>query len=351
MKKSITEIAWNVEESEYRKNKNVSYSLLSSYDREGQKALLDIGKKKDSEALRFGSLTDVIVTEPHELDNRFVISDIKKPTDAIFNIIIDIFNNEDYATFDEIPKEVLLKYINERNYQSNWGEDARINRITVDGKEYYNLLSFADDKTIMAASDFELANSCVDTLKTNNWTSKYFEENDMFNEDIEAHYQLKFKLSPEQSKIKIPIGIRCMFDRIVVDHKNKTIQPIDLKTTGKPEESFDESFLQWRYDLQATMYWYILWSNCQLDDYFKDFTVLPFKFICINRWNKTPLIWEYPECTIFKRKKGSDNKIYKPWTELLVEVAWFFEYKQYDYSYESYQQEGERKLINNLKVI
>lgn len=346
--KSIKDIAWNVTEPEYRANRNVSYSLLSTYDREGQKALLNLGIKKSTEALRFGSLTDVIVTEPEELENRFLISDFVRPTDTLMNILLDIFNNEDVMILDEVDDVTLLKYIRARDYQNNWGDKTVVDKVRAAIKDYFNLLVLAGDRTIMTANDFNTAHHCVEILKTHTWTSKYFQ--DEYEEGVEGHYQLKFKLDPEDSKIEIPTGVRCMFDRIIVDHNNKTIQPLDLKTTGKYEEEFESSFLMWRYDLQATLYWYILWSTCQKDDYFKDFKVLPFKFVCINRFTKSPLVWTYPDYDKFLRKTDGTGKLYKPWTELLMEVSWFFEYQQYDYSYESYQLDGERELNNYLKV-
>lgn len=35
---------------------------------------------------------------------------------------------------------------------------------------------------------------------------------------------------------------------IIVDHDNKVIIPIDLKTSGKPEWDFYKSFVDWRYE-------------------------------------------------------------------------------------------------------
>ena len=48
---------------------------------------------------------------------------------------------------------------------------------------------------------------------------------------------------------------------IVVDHNNKTIQPIDLKTSGHPEWDFYHSFILWHYDIQARLYWRIIKDN------------------------------------------------------------------------------------------
>jgi hypothetical protein len=38
-----------------------------------------------------------------------------------------------------------------------------------------------------------------------------------------------------------------MADLIVVNHSEKWVLPIDLKTSGKPEWDFHKSFNEWRY--------------------------------------------------------------------------------------------------------
>ena len=82
--------------------------------------------------------------------------------------------------------------------------------------------------------------------------------------------------------------IRCMYDIIVVDYANKVIIPIDLKTTYAPENEFKNSFNKWYYDLQATMYSYILRSVVKNDEYFRDFSVEPFAFMPINKFHLSP---------------------------------------------------------------
>ena len=99
--------------------------------------------------------------------------------------------------------------------------------------------------------------------------------------EIEAFYQLKLKYN------KNGLNVRCMFDRVIVNHITKAIQPIDLKTTGKDEEEFENSFLAWSYWIQSNMYSEILKLIIEEDDYFKDFTILPFLFVVVNKNNKT----------------------------------------------------------------
>ena len=82
---------------------------------------------------------------------------------------------------------------------------------------------------------------------------------------------------------------------IIVDHKNKKIIPIDLKTSYKPEYKFFWSFMDWLYNIQARLYWYIIRQNMNNDPYFKDFILENYRFVVISKGTKNPLVWEYPD--------------------------------------------------------
>lgn len=345
-KKSIVELAWNVTEEVYRADSAISYSTLSQFSREGVACIPHLKDKKDSQALRFGSLTDTLMTEPEVFEQKFTISDFNKPSDVIVKIITDLWENSDKSinNLSKINPDNILRHINAENYQSNWKDATRINKIVEEGKSYFELLGLTEGKTLMTQYDYNGAIQCIETLKTSPFTSKYFYVNPL-TPHIEAHYQLKFRLNIENK------AIRCMFDRIIIDHQAKTIQPVDLKTTGKPEEEFEHSFEAWCYYLQSSMYSYILRELCKNDDYFKDFIVLPFIFICINRYSLKPLAWvdEDSVCD-YSERVNKEGKVLKPWYVLFRELKWHLESRKLDYSFESYQSKGLKKL-NNLTIV
>lgn len=47
-------------------------------------------------------------------------------------------------------------------------------------------------------------------------------------------------------------------------------------------------------DIQARLYWAIIRQNMDKDEYFKDFKLLDYRFIVVNRRTLTPLVWECP---------------------------------------------------------
>lgn len=344
MTKSIKELAWNVTEEEYRADPAVSYSSLATFERDGAKAIPTLKEKKTSEALRFGSLVDTMMTEPEELDNKFLIADISKTSEAVLSIVNKIYEGFDksHNSLAAIDRNTILMYIKDANYYNNWKDDTRIDKIISEGKDYFSLLGLAGNKMLIAQQDFDQATLCVETLKMHPFTSKYFTE-DFFAQSMEYHYQLKFKYKDNS------VDVRCMFDRMIVDHVNKTIQPIDLKTTGKNEEEFEASFLSWSYWIQANMYSQILLWNIEQDEYFKDFTILPFIFVVINRYNRTPLAWVDNNYLTLGDRVDTNGNVHKHWLTLYKEFQWHVQNDKYDYSYDSYESNGLRTL-NNIKI-
>lgn len=344
IEKSITELAWNVTEAEYRADDAISYSSLSSFAREGAEVIPHLKEKKDAEALRFGSLVDTLMTEPEELDVKFLISDTPRPSDTVAKIVTNIWENSDKTTNDitNIKSDTILLYANDAAYYTNWKDETRVNKLVSEGMSFFELLGLAEGKTLMSQDDYQRALSCVEQLKTNSFTSTYFYDNPFTLGKIEGHFQLKFKLNFKIDEK--PYSIRCMFDRIIVDHDAKTIQPIDLKTTGKSEEIFPQSFVTWNYYLQATMYSFILKTLCSRDPYFKDFTILPFLFIVINRFRQKPLVWKFEEKPNSAYYLMIEGKKVDGWFTLLTNFVWHVENNEFMYSKASYEGNGLRNI-------
>lgn len=80
---------------------------------------------------------------------------------------------------------------------------------------------------------------------------------------------------------------------IIVDYEHKVIWPYDLKTTSYNEWEFPKAIVKYRYHDQARLYWRNLRQNLDKDEYFKDFKLMDFKFVCINRVNCKPLVWTF----------------------------------------------------------
>ena len=106
-----------------------------------------------------------------------------------------------------------------------------------------------------------VAESVVNSLKSSDSTKFYFEDDSPFDDNVQRFYQLKFKSTLQG------IDFRCMADELIVVHNKKIVVPIDLKTSSKPEWDFYNSFIDWRYDIQARLYWKVIRDNMDKDPY------------------------------------------------------------------------------------
>lgn len=291
--KSLYDISWQVDEPAYREDKALSYSTLAKYERGGKFAALPtLFDSTSTPSLTFGSMVDCLITGNEEefnasfivLDDPGISSTLREITEQLYERCHTVCHS-----LDDIPDELIAEVGKNNDF---WAADkyyeTRVKKIRESCRAYYRMLTLAEGKKVVTEQDVADARKCVEALKTSKDTAKYFEPNDPFNEDIQRFYQLKFK--GEHGGIQY----RCMADLIVVCHSAKTVLPVDLKTSSHNEWEFPKSFQQWRYDIQARNYWRLIREAMSKDPYFRDFKLLDYRFIVVNRANLKPMVWEFP---------------------------------------------------------
>lgn len=320
MEKSIKDLSWKVTEPEYRADPAISYSTLSRFEREGWRKLSSLFDKIETPALTFGQAVDSLITGGEDdFNSRFIVCDFPPLSDALISITKFLHHNfhENHRKLSTIDDSDINRAALAFNYYTNPKyESYRIKNVKEQCGEYYTLLTLAGGKTVLSTNDYADVMACVDELKTNSVTKELFEVNP-FDTNIEKVFQLKFKAEYEG------IQVRCMFDELIIDHEKKLIYPIDLKTTGHPEEEFEGSFVQWRYDIQAKLYTYILQENIKNDPYFKDFKIQDYQFVVINRRTVAPIVWVFDGNFGIADLKDDKGNILRDWRSILMELVYY----------------------------
>lgn len=322
--KSLYDLSEKITEQEYRDIPAYSYSILSKFNREGFDCLSTLYDKIDTPSITFGSVVDTLLTEGSaSFDTKFIVSNNISVSSTIEQIVYSLFNKYStiYSKLEDIPDEIiseegiLAEYYVDSKYNS-----SRVKKIRNEGSELYNFLYLAKDKKIISETCYRDALKCVDALKKDPIISHYFEDS-QFNTTIEKFYQLKFKGEYDG------IPLKMMADLIIVNHEDKVIIPCDLKTTSKKEWKFYESFVKYGYWIQAQLYWYILNSIISKDDFYKDYTLLDFRFIVINRESLSPLVWIYSGTTNTETSIFGKNKEYTltNWRSILKDLVYYQE--------------------------
>lgn len=304
--KSIKELSWDVSEETYRADKALSYSTLAKFERGGFNELEHLFDKVESPSLTFGSAVDSLLTGgEEEFNERFMVADFPTISDNLTQIAKTLHSRygDTYRSIRLIPDSILSSVGKECNFYANDKYDNyRVKLIKENCAEYYNLLYLSTGKTILDTQTYSDVLRAVEVLKTSESTKNYFFDNNPFIPENEGFYQLKFKATLNG------IEYRCMFDRINVFHNLKLIQPIDLKTSYKKEWDFYKSFIEWDYQIQNRLYYRILEAVIKQDDYYKDFKILPYKDIVVNRYSLTPLVWDCDFTAAMGTLRFGENK-------------------------------------------
>ena len=290
MDKELKDISWLVDEPTYRADPALSYSTLAKYEREGFDKLDHLFDHISTPSLTEGSAVDAIITGgADEFNANFIVLDINV-TDGgkdTCNKLVEM--NLPFESFEEIPEDIVSLAAKDAGFwQADKWDKVRYKKVLETGNvaQYYNALKH-NDKTILDSKTFMYVQDMVNALRESPATSGYFADNDELS-PIRRYYQLKFKANFNK------VQYRCMMDLAIVDYEKKEIIPCDLKTSGHSEWQFEDSFIKWEYMIQARLYASILRANLDKDPYFKDFKMLNYRFIVVNKKTLTPLVWEFP---------------------------------------------------------
>lgn len=341
--KSFKDLSKNITDEEYRSMDLISYSMLSAYNREGPQAIkkyLDHDTDTDR-YLERGALMDRIVFEgPVYIRKNFsFLADCDMPGDKLKSIADSIHNAFPGKALDSIPKQVIVAAANMHDYQTNWKDDTRVDKIVKSAGKYYSLLT--EGKKILSVDQYEsllraseiLLDSPVYPRCSNNG------ETEMFT-------QLKFI-----ANVKYVGEYKFMPDLIIVNHIRKTIKIYDLKTTGKWEEYFPDSVTRYGYYIQACMYVQGLKSIIEKDPDFREYTVDPvFSFITINTSSPGPIQWDFRMSLNTNGFVDDKGTVYKGWVRLYRECQWHISTGIFNYSYDTYVN-NYRREITNINVI
>lgn len=292
MNPKLFDISWQVDEPTYRADEALSYSTIARFAREGFNKLDNLFDKLETPSLTFGRAVDALITGGQEaFDKEFMVADFPPLTESVEKMVKALFDEfcTTYRTLELIPDSEIIGKTETLKYQLNWKPETRAKVIKEQGSEYYSLMYAANGRTILDTETHDQVIAAEMALRMSDSTKFFFAPNNPFNNRYIREYQLKFKATLGG------IDYRCMADLLLVDHEKMIVYPIDLKTSHKPEWDFFKSFIEWKYDFQARLYWRIIRDNMDRSPVFKDYKLANYKFIVVNKNTLTPLVWEFTD--------------------------------------------------------
>jgi hypothetical protein len=189
------------------------------------------------------------------------------------------------------------------------------------GKEYFEKKLANIGKSIVDESLVQKAKAVANNILHDDFTRDIFEDSGDKGIEKLVKFPIEWVYLCVTGK---EIPCKSEVDAIHIDHNNKTIQPIDLKTTYD-NESFEYSYIKNNYYLQAAFYHLaiVYWTE---EEGLADYTVLPMKFVVgdTSANNRRPII--YPTTTLDTgyglNGFSMRGTYYRGIRELIEEISW-----------------------------
>jgi hypothetical protein len=288
----------------------------------------------------------------NRLDEKFVLFEGNKGSGQVFILADYIFDEaesclndkgEVTCDFDTMFQTAFNKIQAEGKYK---GKDA--NKVLEDfyenGKSYYDKMIENIGKTVVEASLVDKAKGVGDRLMTDSFTKHIFKVHD----DVEhlTHFAIEWKYP-------LPMGksypCKSEIDILMIDHDNRIIRPVDLKTTYD-NESFDFMYIKNAYYLQNAFYVKAVeeWAK---QSGLEGYEVKPMTFVVgdTSASNRRPLIFSTSNLDVEKGMFGFSVKgnYYKGIDELITDIVWAEEQDIWNCSRDAYGKNGVMQL--NIK--
>ena len=179
-------------------------------------------KTKDTEALSFGRIVHSKVFTPELFKDEYIISSESCPP-AISAVLDNLLTNALALEVYDLKslRTQILDCCKVCSYQSSWKENTKIESI-LKYEKYWDFMIASRDKKIITMEDYLNANIYEECLRNHPGAAAL-----IFGEDeevlLEHEIFWEYKGLPMKSKL----------DKVKINHTNKVIKLIDLKTTSE----------------------------------------------------------------------------------------------------------------------
>jgi len=319
---------------DYKNLPGISNSMIKDFKRlpigkYKQKWIDNNGYNNDDEnqsKFTLGSVVDTLLTKPGEFYNEFIISTEKVPTGKVSDVINDVYklwlkdvdqNKElkDYQT-------QILRLSKEHDYGQSWKEPTLLENV-YKLSSYFDYLKISKDKTVITMDDNLAAITMANEIKSDKYTSKFFDGNSKFQEIITGTL----------NGVATKAAIDCL-------HFNEIMNEItinDFKTTSTHGE-YLRNYLKYGYIEQLSFY------KALVRQKYPEYGSVKCCNTVIDIATQTPIIYEFPEIRINQARTGYTHtsiingdeviKHYKGWEEILDLIKYHSEKNLWNYSKE-----------------
>ena len=316
----------------YEDNTRISNSAIGWFLKKGPRYLKDMldGKEEGISAkyLDKGTMIHMYLLQPEEFWSNYMIIDYEKPKTAQ-----QLAFCEAYFNSNEIVEEDKLINAYKASYSgNNMSKDAMLKKakeLQLKFTEYIEFLDKNQTHTIISFADLNM----LKNIKKN--IDSHIKANELLIDQpgVECHNEFHINWEAEKQ------GVSCksLLDRVKIDHANKKITLIDLKTTVDVY-NFKHSVEEYDYYRQIAFYilaltWYMKDEGYNIEDYDLEAYIVA---IQSNGNNEVRVFNMLNEKELLARKDLI--------ADTLTEISYHYQTGNWDHTREYYENNGTETL-------
>ena len=302
---------------------------------------------KDTQAATTGRVVETLLMEPELFDEKFYMSACASaPTGLMLAFVEALYKFTKEATddngnitrsFEDISKDAYV----ESGFKIK--HDAVISKfVGSDAEIFYNEIRKVRSMnlTVVTAEDVSNAEKIVEELRTN------FVTKNIVNVVSSVRYTVYNQLQVEGYIID-GHEFKSMIDKVIIDHKEKTVQVYDLKCTWSVENFLEEYYLYRRAYIQALLYYKAAIHFMNNTEEIRGYRVEPPCFIVCDSTNYyNPLVYTLSDDDLEDAYNGfiHKNREYTGVATLIKDLKWALENNVWNISRENHELNGLVKL-------
>lgn len=306
----------------------------------------------ETKATELGNQLHMYILEPNKFSDAYLYLNFDKPRSELqkefCNNYIEEENSKKYLS--DKPREdsdfAIEAY--KKSYNTDKKSDSKIKEEATDLylklKPYITYLSEKDKyKGIISYNNLSYVREAKKCINSHDKASSLiYESGDDYVHNPDEYSANELKIYWKHPKLKInkkPLILKSIIDRLYIDHKEKIIRLIDIKTSGKLY-IFNQKFEDYNYKRQMAFYWYAveyLFKNIfptkKIDEYKKETYIVALQTPDVIK--RLPI-----ECKVVKIKDDTVDKGKKEVNEYLSTLVWHFENNEWTHTKSYYENEG-----------
>lgn len=216
--------------------------------------------EKPSKSFEIGTLIHEELLEPGKLD---IVPD-STPGPKTQDIIDALWNrlyqdveqdNIDLLELSELSNETWEAVI-PADFYPKYTLQTKVNRIVREGSDYWKALYSNQGKKIVDPATWHIVQGCIESINLHP-VAKELITGDGFGEYDEALAETEITFDVQwaaEGENEVTVPIKAKLDRILINHRDKRITLVDLKTTSKALGRFEETVAMYHYYRQLAWY-------------------------------------------------------------------------------------------------